>query len=379
MESRLNQTLPVKPSGASANMVFPKESRMGSKTIVVKAIVPTFFLLLLLLLFYHFSPPQKSDITIRLHEDQIDIQKLNNAIVAFIIEKGYGYQVKKVESTIKEIHDHLVTGDIDVTLEMWKENNLAWHDKALNGGSIEDLGILYSGGRQYWIIPRWYAVEKQIKTVFDMEKHWRDFTDPEDPSKGIFFNCIFGWACRDLNRIKLEGYGLDRYYNTVSPTSPEALKAIYESAGIRKIPVFGYYWEPNAIMTGDDWYILEEPPHSETVWARIIEAAATPGSPPLNEACAIKSSAVHKLAHRNLRKKAPDVVSMLEKLTVDIDIFNDILFSRDKNSPENKPFETFALLFLNTEPNQWHQWVTPEARMKIEAALSAVEVPGSGK
>lgn len=346
---------------------------------VGKILISVFILLLVILLFYHVYFPRRSDITIRLHDDQIDIQKLNNAIAEFIIEKGYGYRVEKVESTIKEIHGRLIKGDIDVTLEMWKENNLVWYDRALEKGNIKDLGIIYSGGRQYWIIPRWYAAEKQIRTVFDMQKHWRDFADPEDPSKGLFFNCIFGWACRDINRIKLKAYGLNRYYNTVSPTSPEALKAIYESARIRKVPVFGYYWEPNSIMAEHEWYILKEPPHSETVWYRIIAHAANPESAPIDEACAFSNNSVHIVAHINLLKKAPDVVEMLKKMHVNLNLFNDILLRMDKNRRKNAFFQPLALFFIKNHKDQWSGWVTPEAEKNIEQALSTYESSGSGK
>ena len=47
---------------------------------------------------------------------------------------------------------------------------------------------------------------------------------PEDASKGLFFNCITGWTCLEINSVKLEAYGLDKYYNAVSPISPEALQ-----------------------------------------------------------------------------------------------------------------------------------------------------------
>ncbi len=351
---------------------------MKSKVTVAKIIIPAFFLLIFFLVYFNLS--SKSDIIIRFQDDQIDMQKFTNAIAEIIIEQGYGYQVEKVESTIKEVHDHLITGDIDVTLEMWKENNLAWYDKALVRGEIEDLGVIYTGGSQYWIIPKWYAKKNNIKTVTDMQKHWRDFADPEDPSKGLFFNCIFGWTCRNINRIKLEAYGLDRFFNAVSPTSPDALEAIYEGARDRKTPVFGYYWEPNSIMTGNDWFILKEPPHSDAVWSRIIESATNPGLPPVREACAFKSSAVHKIANGKLKKKAPDVVDMLKKMKFDIYLFNDIFFQKDKNYSQNNFFHSKALFFLKQYPEKWHGWVTPVAQKKIDQALKTAhfsDVPGS--
>ena len=325
--------------------------------------------LALLLGAYLITTPPTSDITIRLHDDQIDIQKFTNAVAEFIITEGYGYSVKKVESTIKEVHGHLINGDVDVTLELWKENNLVWYHNAIKAGAIEDLGVIYSGGRQYWIIPRWYAEEKNIKSVYDMRRHWRDFANPEDPSKGLFFNCIFGWACRDINKVKLKGYGLDRFYNTVAPISPEALKSIYESAQKRRLPVFGYYWEPNAIMTDQDWYILEEPEYSEAVWLQIIESAADPENTRIDQSCAYKNNSVHKIAHVNLQKKAPDIRAMLKHMEIDIRFFNLMLSDSGTEVRDDRFFSSLAREFLMKQPRVWHNWVGKKAQKKIEAAL----------
>ncbi len=322
--------------------------------------------ILLAALVFHLAASKREATVIRLHDDQIDIQKFANEIARFILVKGYGYRVRLVESTIKEVHDRLMAGDIDVTLEMWKSNNLAWFDMAQEKGEVVDLGTIYTGGRQFWIIPRWYAREKNIRTVFDMKDHWRDFINPEDPSKGIFFNCIFGWSCRDINRVKLRAYGLDRYYNTVPPTSPEALESIYENARMHSLPVFGYYWEPNALLTGQDWYALEEPPYSDKIWENIIRAATDPEAPQPESACAFKEIGVHKLANRQLLDKAPDAAQMLEKMAIDSRIFGEFLFS--ETGPKN--FEQMAITFFKAYPDQWQAWVSHRAAEKIKTALT---------
>lgn len=351
-------------------------SLLKKKSLILSVLVPLVVMGLYGCYKLWFFP---DSVTIRLHDDQIDIQKLNNAIAEFIIVHGYDYQVTHVESTIKELHGRLTSGDIDLTLELWRGNNLHWYDEAIENGTIVDLGILYSGGKQYWIVPSWYAKEKKIDTVFDMASHWRDFKDPEDPSKGLFFNCIFGWNCLDINRVKLRAYGLDRYYNTVSPTSPEALRAIYESAMVQKVPVFGYYWEPNAIMSSKAWYILKEPPYSDTVWKEIMMATSSPSDDAiLSNACAFGIDTVHKLAHVNLLDKAPDVAKMVQQMKIDKSLFNEILLDKEKKGHQNVRtedrasfFKTLAHFFLTHYPEQWHLWVTPEAKDNVETALRA--------
>ncbi len=348
----------------------------GVKGMKLKPAAKFFFAVstcLVLMFTYYFFSPDPSRTIIRLHADQIDIQKLTNAIAGLIIEKGYGYRVQEVESTIKEVHGRLIRGDIDISLEMWKANNLVWYDNAANQGRIVDLGAIYNQGRQYWIIPRWYAEEKGIETVFDMKDHWQDFVEPEDPSKGLFFNCIFGWACRDINRVKLAAYGLDRYFNMVSPISPRALRAIYESARERKLPVFGYYWEPNALMTSRDWFRLEEPAYSDDVWREVIESAADPQGVSLSNACAANTNSVHKIAHSRLMEKAPDIVEMFQKMEISVELFDDLLFQQRDIPLENSSIQATALFFMVHYPDHWSQWVTPQARERILAFLAEAE------
>ncbi|MCG8614914.1 MAG: hypothetical protein MI802_01750 [Desulfobacterales bacterium] len=336
-------------------------------------------LLLSVVLGFHFAYISTRDVSIRLHDDQIDIQRLSNAIARFILEEGYGYRVIMVESTIKEVHERLTAGDIDVTLEMWKDNNLAWYDLVSEKGEVVDLGPIYSGGRQYWIIPRWYAREKNITDVFQMKQHWRDFANPEDPSKGIFFNCIFGWSCQDINRVKLAAYGLDRYFNMVSPASPEALEAIYENARDRQLPVFGYYWEPNALTASRDWVALEEPPHSQEVWESIIQAATDPNAPLPETACAFQEIGVHKMANRKLLEKAPDAARMLEVMQIETRVFNEILFTDTRKGLSSEDFHQMALRFFHNYPDLWETWVTDTAVKRIRKALNVNQAEGRAK
>lgn len=313
---------------------------------------------------------------IRLHDDQVDIQRLNNEIVGFIIENGYGYPVERVENTIKEVRTALVEGDVDISLEIWKENNIVWYQDAVGSGDVVDLGVLYASGRQFWLIPRWFARENKIRTVFDMKRVWREFADHEDPSKGVFFNCIYGWACRDINRVKLAAYGLDRFYNPVSPSSPEALRAIYRNAIALHIPVFGYYWEPNVFMPVDDWYILEEPAYSQAVWYQVIKAATDARSgfgavaaAGVRDACAYGDNTVAKMAHTGLLKKAPEVAEMFRKMRVRVPDLEKILNQGERGEDF---FEAGAILFLKRHPDQWHDWVPESVRDRVSKALEKI-------
>jgi len=319
------------------------------------------------------APPDSKPV-IRLHDDQIDAQQINNAIIATLITTGYGYPVVRVERTIKEMRRLIVAGEIDLTVELWKVNNLKWLEVETAAGTIVDFGEMYSGGGQFWMIPRWVAEEYGIRSVADMRRHWKVFQDPEDPSKGVFFNCIIGWTCRELNTAKLRGYGLDKFYNAVSPSTPKALEAALENSQLKRVPVFGYYWNPNALMAAYDWQILEEPPFTPECWQRVVDASLVDGPYQLDQGCAYGNSPVQKIGHPGLAQKAPDLALFFTRMHMDLAILNRLLlWAREQNATD---WQEVAAHFLRHYPDQWRGWVTAEAAQRIDRAL-AEPVPPS--
>jgi glycine betaine/proline transport system substrate-binding protein len=230
--------------------------------------------------------------------------------------------------------------------------------------------MIYEGGPQFFTIPRWVAEQYNIRTVFDMAEHWELFKDPEDPSKGVFYNCIVGWRCAEINSIKMEAYGLTKYYNIVSPGSAAALEAAMARPQQRHQPVFGYYWAPTALMGAHDWYILEEPPYTEEAWAKIAAAQEDESLRPIDEACAYETLPIDTLAASGLLEKAPDVVEMLKRMIVGLEPINKILAWADENKVE--PGEKAAIHYLLEYEDRWQNGVTPEARDKVMSAIEEV-------
>ncbi len=207
---------------------------------------------------------------IKLHDSQYESLWVNNAIAEFIIEKGFGYPVESVVETTPVMQEAISRGDIDLNLEAWQQNIIEWYNDQTRKGNIVNLGVTFEGGPQFYIIPRWVAEEYDITTVFDMVDHWELFRDPGDPSKGVFYNCVIGWKCSEINAVKLEAYGLTRYYNPVSPGSGAALEAALARAQERRQAIFGYHWAPSALMATYDWRILEEPPYTDQRWEKVL-------------------------------------------------------------------------------------------------------------
>jgi glycine betaine/proline transport system substrate-binding protein len=308
--------------------------------------------------------------TIRLHAWQTDSHFFNNAIFEFIVENGYGYPVETVVSTTPVLQESLPAGEVDLNLEGWQQNVPDWYDEQIDKGSVVNLGMNYEGGPQFYMIPAWVAEEHGIETIFDMQNHWQLFEDPQDPSKGIFFGGVIGWEALTINEIKLQAYGLDRYYNLVAPGSGKALGTALARGQDDRQPVFGYYWSPNGLMGTYDWHILKEPAHTDVCWEEVIAAVQDPSQRPINEACEYPNPPIDKIAHSGLQGKAGDVVEMVTKMSVGLAPLNATLAWVDESGTED--WEAAAIHYLRTNPSRWQSWVTPDARENVNSALEEI-------
>ena len=216
---------------------------------------------------------------------------------------GYGYPVEVVVQTTPVLKETLPEGEVDLNLEGWQQNIPEWYEEHTAKGNIVNLGMTFEGGPQFFMIPKSVAEQYNIRTIEDMKDHWELFKDPDDPTKGVFYNCLIGEQCTKINDVKLEAYGLTRYYNLVSPGSNDAKEAVLERAQKKGQPVFGYYWAPNPLMGVYDWQILEEPPYSSECWGAVTAASEDASLRPIDRACAYETLPIDKLAHSSLQQK----------------------------------------------------------------------------
>ena len=304
---------------------------------------------------------------IKLHDVLSESQGINNAIAGFIIENGYGYPVETVVESTPAMQEGLPKGMVHVNLEGWQQNIIEWYNAEMDKGSIVNLGMIYEGGPQFFMIPQWVSETYNVKTVQDMKDQWQLFQDPQDPSKGVFYNCIFGWECAKINQVKLSVYGLDEVYNVVSPASATALTAALEEAQKANRPVFGYYWQPSPLAAAYPWYVLEEPVHTTECWNQVIAATDNAGAASSDTACAYENLPIDKLAHAGLQEIAPDLVEMLTAMFVGLEPLNRTMAWSKENDIDDR--KRAAVFFLQNYEDLWRSWVTPEAHRKIKSAL----------
>ena len=142
---------------------------------------------------------------IKLYDGQSESLSVNNAIFQFVAEEGYGYSVEVVVLDTLGMQNGLPSGEIDLNLEGWQQNIPDWYAQQLVQGTIVNLRMIYEGGPQFFIIPESVAEQSGINSVQDMADHWELFRDPQDPTKGVFYNCPIGSACNKMNEVKAGG------------------------------------------------------------------------------------------------------------------------------------------------------------------------------
>jgi len=326
-------------------------------------------LLMMVTLFAACGPAEeKEKPTIKLADAQFESEWINNAIAEFIFEKGYGYPVEIIVMTTVVWQVSLPKGEVDIVMELWEQNLVDWYNEEIGKGTIENLGMVYEGGPQFWIVPKWMHEEYNINTIEDMKEHWELFKDPEDPTKGAFLNSMIGWQCTAINVVKMEAYGLTEYYNIVDTGSAGALEAALAGAQMKGDPVFGYYWAPTAIMGAYDWYVLEEPEYDKEIWDKVIAAKDDPSLRPVAEACAYETLPINIGIWSGLREKAPVIVEVLEKMNVGLQPINVTAAWAKEN--EVQDWSLAAHYYLKNYEERWKTWVTDDAYQKIKAALA---------
>jgi glycine betaine/proline transport system substrate-binding protein len=315
------------------------------------------------------SGDDKEKATIKFADSQFESLWINNAIAKFVIEEGYGNPVETIEVTTPGMQVSLANGDLDVMMELWQQNFIENYNEEIAKGSYVNLGMTYEGGPQMFIVPQATADEYNIKTIDDLKNNWELFKDPEDSSKGEFHNCPIGWQCAEINRAKIEAYGLDEFYNIKSGGAQAALDVALVGAQKKGDPVFGYYWAPTSIMGAYDWAVIEEPTYNDACWAEVSKGQSDATYTP-TEACAYEVLPVDKGVHSGLQEKAPDIYEMLNKMNVGLQAIN-VTAAWAVDADIQGVWEKAAIYYLTNYEERWTTWMPADNVKKVKEALAA--------
>ncbi|MBI2170799.1 MAG: hypothetical protein HYU30_02095 [Chloroflexi bacterium] len=314
-------------------------------------------------------------VTVKIQDNTFETNWIENAIVKFIVEKGYGHQVEEVVLNTVAGQTALQKGDIDVNIELWPGNFQDWYNEEIAKGTIVKLGDIYGGGDQFWVIPQWVSEQYKVKTVEDMKRPEvvKLFEDPEDPKKGAFFNCIIGWQCQAINAAKLNTYGLDTFYNVVEPGSAAALDVALVGAMKKKQPVFGYYWAPTSIYGAYEWHILEEPTWTKECWDEVLKGrdAIAKGDAAYTAklACAYETQPTEVVVSKRFAEEGPpELVDFFKKINVGTAQVSQTAAWAVENDIQGE-WDKAAIYYLKTYEDRWTTWMPADKVQKVKEAL----------
>ncbi|MDM3887466.1 ABC transporter substrate-binding protein [Pseudomonas sp. BCRC 81390] len=272
-------------------------------------------------------------------------------VMQFVLKNGYGCSTDSLPGNSITMENALGTNDIQVFAEEWVGRSEVWN-KAEAAGKVVGVGAPVVGAEEGWYVPR-YVIEgdtkrnleakaPDLKRVADLAKYSSVFKDQEEPSKGRFYNCPAGWTCELDNTRLLKEYGLESSYTNFRPGTGPALDAAVLSSYKRGEPILFYYWTPTPLMGQVDLVKLQEKDGVD------------------------KTVSIKVGLSKTFHDEAPELVEVLQKVNLPIDLLNQNLARMTKDRIESP---ALAKAFLKEHPEVWQAWVSEEAAKKINAAL----------
>ena len=290
----------------------------------------------------------------------------HTAVAQKIIEMGFGCETDVIPGTTIPLLQGVAQGDIDVVMEVWKDNVTEVWNRGLRRRQVVELGTNFPDAVQGWFVPHYLvdgdgAEAPGLKSVTDLPAYKALFTDPEEPDKGRFYNCIAGWNCEVINSAKLMAYGLEDHYTNFRPGTGAALAAAIASAYIRQQPIVTYYWGPTWVLGKYDMMMLEEPAYDPD----IFESLTTESKPAKATAYPVVEVVIG--ANRRFADSAPTVTAFLRRYETDAALVSAALaYMEDTGSDA----DAAADHFLRTRNAVWSQWVDAAMAEKILAQLN---------
>jgi glycine betaine/proline transport system substrate-binding protein len=294
-----------------------------------------------------------------------DSARFHNAVARRIVEAGYGCETDEIPGTVNVLMQGLGRGDVDVTMEVWKENAAEPWGEFVEKGLVKEAGVNFPDAVEGWWVPR-YLVEgpdakaPDLKSVSDLPKYKDLFSDPEEPGKGRFVNCIAGWVCEEVNTKKLAAYDLEDDYTNFRPGTGAAMDANIASNYQRQQPFLTYYWGPTSILGRFDLVMLEEPPYDPQVWEEMM-ASEDP-----ERATAYPRSTVVIGVNSKFAEQAPKLMEFLGRYRTSNQLVSDALAYMEENDVEP---DAAAEHFLRTREDVWTEWVDEATAERVRESL----------
>lgn len=299
-----------------------------------------------------------------------DSNAFHTAVAQRVLRDGYGCEVDLIPGSTIPLINGMARGDVHLIMEVWRSNTPPAWTAGVAAGKLVEVGLNFPDATQGWFVPRYLVEGPQapapgLKSVADLPRYKALFSDPEEPAKGRFLNCIAGWQCELFNSKKLQAYGLAEHFTNFRPGTGAALDAAILSAVKRKRPVLFYYWGPTWLLgqIGAELVMLQEPPYDAAKWQAL---AAVKDPKDARDATAYPVVEVLIGANKAFLDQAPRLHAFLKNYRSSSQLVSEALafMQETKGSADDA-----ARQFLKAHPAVWQAWVPPEVARRVKAAL----------
>lgn len=248
--------------------------------------------------------PVGGDFTIQLAENPWSGSAANVNVAKIIIEEQIGYPVEIVTIDENGQWPAIAAGDLHASLEVWPSGHAANVEQYIDGGAVENLGLLGPVGKIGWYVPS-YVVEQHPELAT-----WEGFTTPEAAAlfataetgdNGQFLAGDPSWVQYDADIIN----NLGMPFQVVVAGSEEAILASLASAVSREEPLLFYFYEPHSVFAQYDLTEVQLPEYSEECYAGAESGGVD---------CDYPADELFKIVWPGLGDEAPEAYEFLQNM-----------------------------------------------------------------
>lgn len=279
------------------------------------------------------------------------------AVSSFLLEQGYGCEVKKIPtSTVPALTSLAETGKPDILTEIWPGVADVYYTLEKQGKIVKLTDVLSDGGQDGWWVPK-YVVDQhpEAATLAGIMAH------PEWVG-GQFNNGPSGWGGRVSSDNLIKAFELDKHgIKIFNHGSGETLAASLASAYESKQPWFGYYWAPTGLLGKYPMVSVDMGPvDPEKAKCNARIDCPTPGKTGWPKATVLTTMA------KPFHDAHPDIVAVMSKVSFTNKQMGELLSWQEANKATA---DEAAAYFLTHQKDVWRAWVSPEAGSKLDAII----------
>lgn len=287
-------------------------------------------------------------------------------VAQIIFQEGYGYPTEIIDADNPVVLESMCENEIDVHMNVWKNAYVPFQEMVAEN-RLQEITTLHTDAINGIYVPTYMiegdadrnieAVCPDLKTVKDLAKYAEFFKDPDDPSKGVFYNAPTGMSANPILEGKLNTYGLTEQFNITVPGSQSALEAAMEAAYDKGEGWVGYSYTPTWVQAKFNMTKLEDEPYEKDLFTE--EAGY---------ACDFQAEEVMIACSNEFPEKAPDIYECLQKVHISGYHISDMLWYMKEQDVDGR---AAAIYWMQNNDDEWTQWVTEEAAAGIQAFLDA--------